>query len=401
MKQMDVLIAHPQKHHVYHLAAGCQRSGLSTRLIVPLYRKGLAAVLAAVPGPIGRKAQGYHLGAIESSSVISPIVWQARRLLIPSTRFPSFERLFDLYVARRIRVGDLHPQVLVTMQDYMPATVAAGKEIGAIIWSDQISNRSAVARERINGHMSAFGIRSSDETDERRNDAILASADIITLPSAYAFSGVATRISARAQVHRVPYGVSARQFATCGARSAHMVRVLARANTVQKGGHLLLSAIGRCGAHLRELANGSPVEFVIVGALESQLQAMLDGIDLPEGVSVRSVVVPHVDMPKLLASAHLFVMPSLSEGMSLICVEAMQMGLPIVITSFCGIDCFQNFEMGVQVTDDVASLTEGLVTAFSKRADWPIWGAAAREKASQLTWESYETSIAAIAGALI
>ena len=54
----DILVAHSQKHHVYHLAAGCVRSGLKTLLLVPLYRKGLAACIANVPGRIGRRAGG-------------------------------------------------------------------------------------------------------------------------------------------------------------------------------------------------------------------------------------------------------------------------------------------------------------------------------------------------------
>ncbi|WP_416050614.1 hypothetical protein [Cupriavidus basilensis] len=120
MKKIDILIAHPYKHHVYHLAAGCQRSGWNTKLVVPLYRVGLGRCLASLPGRIGSKARGYYYEELEPNTIVSPLAWQARKLASLSSHSASFESKFDNYVARQIRDGEFKPKVLVTMQDYMP-----------------------------------------------------------------------------------------------------------------------------------------------------------------------------------------------------------------------------------------------------------------------------------------
>ena len=127
MEPLDILVAHPQKHHVYHLAAGCVKSGLNTQLLVPLYRKGMAASLARLPGPIGRRAQGYHYPGLPEGSVSSSVFWQIKRLLVPAADLVAFQYRFDAWVAARVRRGEMRPKVLVTMQYYMPATVSACK----------------------------------------------------------------------------------------------------------------------------------------------------------------------------------------------------------------------------------------------------------------------------------
>lgn len=400
MRQMDVLIAHPLKHHVFPLAAGIQRSGLSMKLIVPLYRKGFAAALLAIPGPIGRKARGYSYGALSNRVVISPFQWQIKRLMTRPADIVPFQAKFDLYVAKQIQLGNLRPKILVTMQDYMPMTVVAAKTAGAFIWSDQISNRSIEARLRVKRHHEEFGLASSVDYAEEINNAALAMANLVTAPSRYTLDGLVDRISSSAQVQLAPYGVAASQFGLATSINAAVLRVIARAHNVRKGGHLLLQAVENCAEKLRQIAGHRTVEIIIVGELEPILQKRLKELQLPEGFLVRSAVVPHADMPELLASADLFVMPALSEGMSLICIEAMQIGLPLVITKYCGIDCFRNMEMGIEVDDSVESLAQGLIYAFESMDRWPSWGAEARKAAGGLSWEAYELRVSEIAGGI-
>lgn len=396
MKPIDILITHPQKHHIYHLAAGCQRSGLHTRLLVPLYRKGIAALVATLPGVIGRRAQGYHYSELEKEMVISPALWQARRLLVSSAELIPFQYRFDAYVANLIKKGKLNARVLVTMQDYMPATVLAGKAAGMIIWTEQISNRSESARTRVDEHFRQLGVQSSTYYSEDDNNTILSLADIVTIPSKYTFDGIFDRVPKSANIYQIPYGVNSQKFPPRLERNDNVIRILARANSIAKGGHLLLQALSDCGHKLLHLAGGATVEVIIVGVADETIRGLMKSLHFPDGLSVNSQVVPHLDMPKLMASSDLFVMPSLSESMSLICIEAMQIGLPMVITPYCGIDKFRHLEMGVEVVDSVDSLANGLIIAFSKKSDWIIWGNAARVAAIGLGWPAYEESVADI-----
>jgi len=102
-------------------------------------------------------------------------------------------------------------------------------------------------------------------------------------------------------------------------------------------------------------------------------------------------------VPALLAGAALFVMPTLSESMSLACVEAMCAGLPLVITAHAGVDCFVDGEMGVLVQDDVDSIERGITRALSDAPRLQRWGANVRSAAASLGWEAYEARIARVA----
>jgi len=401
VKQIDILIAHPQKHHVYHLAAGCQESGLNTRLLVPLYRKGLGACMAALPGGIGAKARGYYYDGLDEKLVFSPMNWQVRRMLTSAANLSDFQSRFDSYVAKLLTLRRLRPRVFVTMQDYMPEAVSAAKAAGAIIWSDQILNRSAEARARMEIQSATGPVEAQKPHSDACNDVVLSAADLVTVPSRYTADGLVGRTPETATIHYVPYGVDETLFSRKCSKQSDVVRVIARANDVRKGGHLLLPALARYGSRLLELTEGKCIQVVILGTIDDVVRKMLSTENLPTGLSVIPMTVPHIEVPGLLASADIFVMPSLSEGMSLISIEAMKMGLPIVITPFCGIDCFKHMEMGVEVTDTIKSLGEGLLAAFHHRFEWPAWGRSAKLAASNLGWNAYENKIANIARGLV
>lgn len=396
MKPIDVLVAHPLKHHVFPLAAGIQRSGASMRLITPFYRKGLGRVVAALPGNVGKKASGYHYEGLDPTDVISPMAWQARKLRL-SGDSEALVRAFDADVAARITRGAVRARVLVTMQDYLPASVRAAKSAGMRIWSDQILNSSQCATNRIAAHYKMAGIKQAAAHDESINDAILSLADVVTVPSRYALSGIADRVRGSTSLHVIPYGVDHNRFDIKKQKPGQAIQIIARANSVRKGGHLLLDALVECGDALRKLTHGRDIDVAIIGTMEPALGERLRSMKFAPGLTVRSAVVPHVSMPDVLSSADLFVMPSLSEGMSLICIEAMRAGLPLVITPYCGIDCFEHLEMGVETSGRASDLAECLMLAFRHADQWPEWGRRAAQAADALSWRAYQAAVSAVA----
>ena len=366
---------------------------MSLVYITPFYRRGLGALVARLPGKIGNKAKGYFNSDIPLSCVCSPIIWQTRKLFAIFRNDATFDHDFDIFVAQTINAGKYQANVLVTLQDYMPKTVAAAKNRGWKIWSDQISNQSAEMRIRIAHHEKSLKITSPWQHDESSNDEILAVSDIITVPSSYTLDGISHRAPRNAEIFTIPFGASAQQFSGERLTDREVITILARAHSVRKGGHLLLKALQQCGTDLLAASGTKKIRVRILGKYEFVLAEFLSKLDLPKGLTIEHGNVAHAEVAGLYRQASLFVMPSLSESMSLACIEALHAGLPLIITEYCGIDGFRHGEMGYETEDTVESIASNLLKAFQNQDSWPQWSAAARKLAHELTWERYTSSI--------
>jgi glycosyltransferase involved in cell wall biosynthesis len=398
---IDILVAHPLKHHVLNLTSGCQDSGLTVRLITPLYKKGWLKYLAKVSGLLGKKINGYYYEKLNPDNVISPFIWQIKRIFVPNKKTISFQESFDRYVASLIRANKLKPKVLITLQDYMPKTVMAARKKGILIWTDQILNRSSETRGKLEKNLKDAGCEYIDQYSEKYNNEILAVADVVTVACKYTAQGLSQRINLDCNIEIIPYGVDQEKFVHTGTKSTASVVILARANNVRKGGHLLLKSIEENAELLLKLANNARIEVNIIGTLDNIVAEKLNKLILPLGFVINAKVIPSIEMASEFAKADLFIMPSFSEGMSLMCIEAMQMGLPLIITEECGIDCFRNNEMGVEVDCSLESINEGLIFAFQNKKRWLAWGEACKREAEELNWVIYEQKIAKLAASTL
>ena len=396
--KVDFLVAHPLKHHAFHLAAGCVKSGRSALLLTPLYRKGLGALIAMTPGALGRRAAGYVHDDIPLVNVWAPLAWQIRRLAFLAGFKFDFNAAFDSFVAELLLREKIVPKYVATLQDYMPMTVRAAKRMRIRVWSDQILNQSKDAMARISRHSETITGHSYDSKhDESQNIAIVAASDIVTVPSRFCHDGIVGVVPPTASVRFIPYGVEDTRFGPRKSCGREGVRIVARAHTIRKGGHLLIRALEMCGDRLLECTNHRGVEIIVLGRFESRLKSLMSEARLPAGISVVDRDIAHSDVPAMLAAADLFVMPSLAESMSLACVEAMQVGLPLVITEYCGVDVFLNGQMGVVVTDTVESVAQGLIDAFRQQGQWSVWGANCRAAVAKQSWSHYEAHIGSVA----
>lgn len=392
----EILIAHPGKHHALHLVVGCIKSGASVQYVTPFYRCGLGRLVSALPGNVGNKARGYFHPDIPLRSVISPVWWQLRKLFSLYKYDLSYERAFDKFVAHAIETGKYRAKVLVTLQDYMPDTVRAAQRRGYLIWSDQILNQSDEMASRILLHEEEMGLDSTWQHSECNNNEIITASNVITVPSNYCSNGIKERVAPHTRIAIIPYGASDEQFTVKRLEDPQQIVILARAQSFRKGGHLLLSALQQCGAALLAISAPKKIKVVIMGNLEPMLRNILDGLVLPKGLTVVYGNVAHAIVPKLYQQASLFVMPSLSEGRSLACLEAMHAELPLIITPYCGVDGFEHGRMGYEIADTAISLSTALVEAFKNRQSWPQWGLNSKQLASQLTWTEYERAISSL-----
>ena len=391
----DIIVVHPYKHHALHLAAGLIRSGLKVAAVFPFYRHGLGSVVAMMPGAIGRKAAGYYHPALVDALMFRSTYWQFRKLLTFLRDPKQIEAPFDAYCARKILDRKWQAGTIVTLQDHLPDSSFAAKSVGARLWSDQIINLSDQATHRIRSHCEALGLADLNH-DERTNTRILGVADIVTVPSKYTFDGVSGRVNVGAKCVTVPYGVDAKQFGLTPERDPRCLTIVARANSVRKGGHLLMEALLRTHRELTRAVAPAKLKVVVLGVCEPALAGLVRQVQDSAPGLLEHGNIPHASVPSLLASSSLFVMPTLSESMSLACVEAMQASLGMVITPYAGMDNFVDGEMGLLIQDNVESLAQALLLAVARRGQWQGWGRRAREAARTMSWDTYEQQTAEI-----
>jgi glycosyltransferase involved in cell wall biosynthesis len=121
------------------------------------------------------------------------------------------------------------------------------------------------------------------------------------------------------------------------------------------------------------------------GAYEAQVRDLgLQGVVRFQGY------VPREEIAQQYASAHVFVLPSYNEGMSVATLEAMAAGLPVVVTRTGGTD--ELVEEGVNGFafdwGDVAMLVGHLRALALGRGLARRMGQASRERARQFSWEA-------------
>lgn len=194
------------------------------------------------------------------------------------------------------------------------------------------------------------------------------------------------RVAPRLAVELVPNGVELAAFAPAPIADGGPLRVICVARLIErKGQHHLIEA-------LRRVADaGVPVEAELVG--EGDARAELERLAHERGVADRvrfAGYVPRERIAERYAAAHVFVLPSYNEGMSVATLEAMAAGLPTVVTRTGG--AAELVAPGVSgeifAWADVDALAAHLSRLAADRGQARRMGAAARERARDFTWEA-------------
>jgi starch synthase len=101
--------------------------------------------------------------------------------------------------------------------------------------------------------------------------------------------------------------------------------------------------------------------------------------------------VPHSQMPEIYSQVDLFVLPTLVEGLSQVCLEAMARGKPVITTPNSGMegilrDGRDGFIVPIR---DVDALTEKIQYFYENREDCITMGRSARERIGSYSWRYY------------
>jgi phosphatidylinositol alpha-1,6-mannosyltransferase len=167
------------------------------------------------------------------------------------------------------------------------------------------------------------------------------------------------------------------------------LRLICSARLIErKGQHHLIDAVRQ----LKERGVAVQLELVGTGDAHTALVEQARRLDVSDRVTFAGYVTREV-IPERYAQAHVFVLPSYNEGLSLSALEALAAGLPLVLTRTGGTADLLDEGINGFAFDwaDVSTLTSHLARLANDRPMARRMGAASRERASRFSWGSIAT----------
>jgi len=161
--------------------------------------------------------------------------------------------------------------------------------------------------------------------------------------------------------------------------------MFAGAISLQKGTHYLLEAFDRLDVPDKEL--------LLVGKIYPEMERIVaryrDAIRYVPGV-------PQRELAALYSSASVFVTPSVQDGFSMVAVEAMACGVPVIVSENVGLPVNDGREGFVVPVRDPEAIVEKLVYLYENEAEREAMGRRAGDYARVFDWPNYQRQLIAL-----
>ena len=189
------------------------------------------------------------------------------------------------------------------------------------------------------------------------------------------------------QILKVPYGVDTLKFSNSKRKIGGKIKLLFVGQvTTRKGIDTLLDAVSN-------FESSSTVELIVAGAYDKN-SSWYRKYEKLKNVKFLGFVTRDL-ISELYKSCHVFVLPSLAEGLALVGLEAMASGLPIICSEYSGVnDLVINRHNGFVIDENSNSLTN-LIQFFCdiSNDEYEKMSYNARETALSYSWNSYELNV--------
>lgn len=256
---------------------------------------------------------------------------------------------------------------------------------GGVFICDRGSTHQRYQEQILADEFSRWGvdIPPSDPRDTRREEAIYATADAITVPSTVAGQSFVEMGIPPEKLHVIPYGVRLESFQPTGEPPTDSFEVLFAGSVgLRKGVPYLLDAFARLRHPRKRLR--------IVGSLQEDIRPVLPRLPMDHVDLVGSL--PQQELASLMSRSHVLVLPSIEEGLALVQAQAMACGCPVICsTNTGGEDLFTDNVEGfiVPIRDPIA-----LADRMQRLADDPDLQRTMRSAALQRVrsiggWQEY------------
>lgn len=272
---------------------------------------------------------------------------------------------FDRWTEREVRQLIRHRRAPHALIGISGSSLRAGQlvqQTGGVFVCDRGSTHQRFQEEVVAEEFRRWGVdrRVSDERDTRREEAIYAVADAITVPSAAAKKSFVRMGISADKVHVIPYGVRLEQFSPAAPPSSEEFSVLFAGSVgLRKGVPYLLKAFAALRSPRKRLR--------LVGSVQKEIEPILQR--LPREHVEFLGVLPQGELARCMRRSHVLVLPSIEEGLALVQAQAMASGCPVICsTATGGEDLFTDGVEGfvVPVRD-----AEALAARMQRLADDP------------------------------
>lgn len=216
-----------------------------------------------------------------------------------------------------------------------------------------------------------------------QRDEELQLADLILVPSAFVRDSLAEAPAFQAPVVVIPYGCPDLAPPLTTGDSPRLRLLFAGTLSQSKGLADLLEAIEPLGDR---------VSLTLAGSASGPLPA---GLRHPGAQVRRAGQLPHGDLLQEMRGHDLLVLPTLYEGLSLVALEAMSQGLPVLTTTCSGLDgLIENGRHARLVPPaDPAALRAEIESLLSQPEARRSLAEQARDWAREHSWQRYGTSL--------
>ena len=208
-------------------------------------------------------------------------------------------------------------------------------------------------------------------------------ADFIFVPSENVFDSFVAGGIDEQKLFIIPYGVDTNRFRPhFSSNSDQFIILYVGSISLAKGVQYLLKAY----AEFRR----PDTKLLLIGQVDDSIKGIMAQYqEFYEFVGY----VPNYELTKYYTSASVFVMPSLSEGSSLVTYEAMACGTPVITTYKAGSVVRDGKDGFLVPIRDVRALKERIIQLYEDRTLLEVMGESARERAEEFTWEQYEQRV--------
>ena len=232
---------------------------------------------------------------------------------------------FDEYTSRNLSPCD----ALIAISG---SSLKTGKKVqaqGGIFLCDRGSSHQRFQEQMILEEYRRWGVdqRVSDLRDTVREEAIYDEADAIVVPSTFASKSFLSMGVPESKIHTIPYGVRLKDFNQVAEPNGSCFEVLFVGSVgLRKGIPYLIEAFAKLRCGKKRLR--------IVGDLGREMSQVLRKLPMEDVELVGSV--PQTQLPEIMGSSNVMVLPSIEDGFGMVIGQAMAAGCPVLVSEHTG-----------------------------------------------------------------
>ena len=400
-----VVLVHPGKQHAYEVAVALQKVGRLQIFIAGIYYKPESfPYCLAARIPLWSGCQVRRKLSKRTHPELSPRLvhsWPYAELVSRTIGHTRLVRratrgrsgyLFanwatDLYASRQLTKMQPRPRAVYAFLGAARRTFERAHDLGICTILDVpiIFNAMDVLQEE----QRALGLSGrivSASTERLRGE--LESADWIVAPSEAVADSVRAAGFTCERVFVIPFGADVSVFSP-GLTQSNQARfrvVFAGRLQARKGPHYLLEAWQNAKLKGELVLAGPPGEEEFVAKVRR----------LYRGQFVEAGNLSQAELAALLASADVFVLPSLAEGSALVSYEALASGVPCVVTREVGSVVRDGVEGFVIPARDSEAIRDRLERLYNDAELRRRMAGAALARSREFTWQRYHRELAGV-----